>query len=211
MLNTPKIIVVLWFSFCFISCQEEKTPLPYLGNKIIENGVEKYYKVGQFEHLNQDSIIINNAKMADYIYVVDFFFTSCPSICPKVMKEMLKINEATKNEPMVKLVSFTIDPKRDNVAKLKFYADNLDVDHNKWYFLTGDKEKTYALAETYFMPTPREDASVPGGFDHSGKLILVDKEGHVRSFSEGTDPSETPKIINDINRLIAEYKEKPTK
>ena len=116
---------------------------------------------------------------------------------------MTKINEAVRNEAMVKLVSFTIDPKRDNVSRLKLYANNLGIDQKKWYFLTGDKEKIFALANTYFVPA-LEDPNAPGGFDHSGKIILVDKSGHVRSFSEGTDPNETPKIIKDIYRLFRE-------
>ena len=148
---------------------------------------------------------MDNASLSDYVYVADFFFTSCPSICPKVAKQMLRIYDAVKDEPMVKLVSFTIDPKRDDVKKLRLYAENLGVDHNKWYFLTGDKDATLELANTYFVAA-FEDADAPGGFDHSGKILLVDKEGHIRSFSEGTDPENTPKIMEDINKLVAGYK-----
>jgi protein SCO1/2 len=149
-------------------------------------------------------MLMTNQSLKDYIYVADFFFTSCPSICPKVMKEMMRIYESVKDDPQVKLVSFTIDPKRDDVRKLRLYADNLGIDHTKWYFLTGDKEATFALANTYFVAA-LEDPTAPGGFDHSGKIILVDKEGHIRSFSEGTDPENTPKIIADIKTLSASY------
>ncbi|MBK9734604.1 MAG: SCO family protein [Saprospiraceae bacterium] len=199
-----------YFFLCLIiiglnNCKVPEKPLPYLGQTIIENGKEIHHTVGTFECYNQDSLLIDNKALSEYIYVADFFFTSCPSICPKVMKEMTKINEALRNEAMVKLVSFTIDPKRDNVSRLKLYANNLGIDQKKWYFLTGDKEKIFALANTYFVPA-LEDPDAPGGFDHSGKIILVDKSGHVRSFSEGTDPNETPKIIKDIYRLLEEYK-----
>jgi protein SCO1/2 len=148
---------------------------------------------------------MTNEDFKDVIYVADFFFTSCPSICPRVSKEMLKIYNAVKDDPQVKLVSFTIDPVRDTPHRLKLYADNLKVDHQKWYFLTGDKDATFKLADTYFV-TAYEDADVPGGFDHSGKIILIDKDGHVRSYSEGTEPQSTPKLIEDIKILSDSYK-----
>lgn len=201
-----KISLLILLSLCtHLSCNTKNGDLPYLGQIVIENGVEIHHKVGQYAHLNQDSVLIDNKKMSEYIYIADFFFTSCPSICPKVMKEMTKIYDAVKNEPMVKLVSFTLDPKRDDVARLKLYASNLNVDHNKWYFLTGDKDATLELANTFFVAA-FEDADAPGGFDHSGKILLIDKEGHVRSFSEGTDPENTPKIIADVQILLESYK-----
>jgi len=189
----------------FSSCNQHSGDLPYLGQTVVENGKEIHHKVGQFAHFNQDSVLIDNKKMSEYIYIADFFFTSCPSICPKVMKEMTKIYDAVKDEPSVKLISFTLDPKRDDVAKLKLYANNLGIDHNKWYFLTGDKDATLELANTFFVAA-FEDADAPGGFDHSGKILLIDKEGHVRSFSEGTDPENTPKIIADVAKLLESYK-----
>jgi protein SCO1/2 len=199
------LLCVLPLSFIvFLSCNTSTNNLPYLGQSYSENGKEIHHKVGQFSHYNQDSVLMTNQSLRDYIYVADFFFTSCPSICPKVMKEMMRIYEAVKDDPQVKLVSFTIDPKRDDVRKLRLYADNLGIDHTKWYFLTGDKEATFALANTYFVAA-LEDPTAPGGFDHSGKIILVDKDGHIRSFSEGTDPENTPKIIADIKTLSASY------
>jgi protein SCO1 len=196
--------ILLVFTLLLAACKNNE-PLPYLGQTTVENGKEIHHKVGQFSHYSQDSVLMDNAALSEYIYVADFFFTSCPSICPKVAKQMLRIYESVKDEPMVKLVSFTIDPKRDDAKKLKLYADNLGVDHNKWYFLTGDKDATLELANTYFVAA-FEDADAPGGFDHSGKILLVDKEGHIRSFSEGTDPENTPKIMEDIKKLVASYK-----
>lgn len=198
------VILLLAFFATMISCKPQQNELPYLGQTVMEDGKEIHHQVGKFSHWNQDSVLMTNASLKDHIYVADFFFTSCPSICPKVMKQMLRIYEAVKDDPQVKLVSFTIDPKRDNVGKLRLYADNLGIDHDKWYFLTGDKDATLELANTYFVAA-FEDASAPGGFDHSGKILLVDKEGHIRSFSEGTDPENTPKIIEDIKKLSKSY------
>ncbi|MFZ1703595.1 MAG: SCO family protein [Saprospiraceae bacterium] len=192
-------LIVSMFLF---SC--ETKPLPYLGNTIIEDGKPIYHNVGHFTYLNQDSVLISDTTLSNYVYVADFFFTSCPSICPKVMKEMLRIHESFKGDDRVKLVSFTIDPKRDNVARLKMYATNMEADTRYWHFLTGDKDKTLDLAGNFFVAAI-EDPTAPGGFDHSGKIVLVDKSGHVRSFTEGTEPDDTPKFIADIYTLLKEY------
>ena len=148
---------------------------------------------------------MTNTDFENHIQVADFFFTSCPSICPKVMKEMYKIYEAVSDDQQIKLVSFTIDPKRDTPETLKIYADNLGINHDKWLFLSGDKEETFELANSYFV-SALEDPEAPGGFDHSGKIILVDKKGHIRSFTEGTDPSTTDQFIKDIKKLSDSYK-----
>jgi protein SCO1 len=200
----PTIIFLVAMISVFTGCIPESGQLPYLGQKQIENGKEKYHTIRPFEYINQDSILISDKTLSEYIYVVDFFFTSCPSICPKVMKEMTRIYDAFKDEPRVKLVSFTIDPKRDDVPRLKLYADNLGIDHSKWFFLTGDKEETFVLANDFFV-VALEDPEAPGGFDHSGKIILVDKAGHVRSFTEGTESERTPAFINDIRKLLKSY------
>lgn len=196
--------LLLLVVFILAGCKEKTEELPYLGNTDMVDGKQVYHTVGMINHYNQDSVLMTNQDFKDVIYIADFFFTSCPSICPKVMKEMLKIYEAVKDNPNVKLVSFTIDPERDTPQRLKLYSDNLGIDHNKWYFLTGDKDATFALADTYFV-TAYEDADSPGGFDHSGKIILVDKSGHVRSYSEGTEPQSTPKLIEDIKKLADSY------
>ncbi|MFZ1750891.1 MAG: SCO family protein [Saprospiraceae bacterium] len=209
MKNISRFLYSVALISMIISCKDT-SELPYLGQASIVDGVEVKHTVGQFSHYNQDSVLMTNKDFEEYVYVADFFFTSCPSICPTVAKEMLKIYDAFKSEPLVKLVSFTIDPVRDDVNKLRLYADNLGVAHDKWYFLTGDKEATFALANTYFVAA-LEDPTAPGGFDHSGKIILVDKKGHVRSFSEGTDPESTPKLIADIQKLLNTYRPNPSK
>lgn len=192
------------FILSLSSCQEDNKPLPFIGQKKIVDGKEVHHKVPDWTYINQDSTTVTNSDLADYIYITDFFFTSCPSICPKVMKQMLLLQEEFKNEPMVKLVSFTLDPKRDTPKALSAYAKNIGADTDKWWFLVGEKEATFDLANEYFV-VAYEDKDVPGGFDHSGKILLVDKKGHIRSFSEGTDPSTTPKMIKDTRKLISSY------
>jgi protein SCO1/2 len=199
-----KVLLLLAIFLFVFSCKEDNVPLPYLGKTTEENGITQYHTIPDWEYTNQDSVLIKNTDLEDYVYLVDFFFTSCPSICPRVAKEMLKIYDNFESEESVKLVSFTIDPKRDTPSKLKLYANNLGVNSDKWMFLTGDKDATFDLANEYFI-VAYEDADSPGGFDHSGKIILIDKAGHIRSFSEGTDPSTTDKLISDTKKLLSEY------
>jgi protein SCO1/2 len=190
--------------YCVGCADSQPTSLPILGKKKLVDGNEVDHVIPDWKFLNQDSNLVSNKDLSNVVYVSDFFFRSCPTICPKTMKEMKRIYTEFEDNPQVKLISFTIDPKRDTPSKLKEYASNLEVNDKKWWFLHGDKEETYDLALEYFN-TAYEDADVPGGFNHSGKLILTDRNGHIRSFSEGTDPSETPKLIRDINILLKEY------
>lgn len=190
--------------YCLGCADQAPKTLPILGKKKIIEGQEVNHTIPNWEFMNQDSAMVTNKDLADVVYITDVFFRSCPTICPKTMREMKRIYTEFEDNPQVKLVSFTIDPVRDTPAKLKEYAANLEVDTKKWWFLHGEKEETYDLALDYFN-TAYEDSDVPGGFNHSGKLILTDKNGHIRSFSEGTDPEETPKLIKDIKILLKEY------
>ena len=208
MIKSSNSSIILLTSICFlIACKggKDSDNLPYLGNKNMVNGKEVLHTVRPFTYLNQDSITVTNDSLKEVIYIADFFFTSCPSICPRVMKQMLRLHDHFKNVKGVKLVSFTLDPKRDNVTRLATYASNLGVTRDKWLFLTGDKDFTLDLADDYFVAA-LEDPTAPGGFDHSGKIILVDKEGHVRSFCEGTEPETIPGFIKDVEKLLNEQK-----
>lgn len=197
-------LLAIIFTF-WIGCGEPAPKsLPILGKKKIVEGIEVNHTIPDWKFMNQDSNMVTNKDLSDVIYITDVFFRSCPTICPKTMREMKRIYTEFEDNPQVKLVSFTIDPVRDSPALLKKYASNLEVNTDKWWFLHGDKEETYDLALDYFN-TAYEDSDIPGGFNHSGKLILTDKNGHIRSFSEGTDPDETPKLIRDIKTLLKEY------
>lgn len=198
------------FSFAIvlqISCGTE-TPdfkLPILGNMDFVNGDTIYHTIPDFSFIDQDSQIITNKTFEGQAYVVDFFFISCPSICPKTTKQMLRIHDRFKNTDGISLVAHSIDPKRDTVAALKKYAHNLDVSSQKWHFLTGDKDELLDIADDYFN-SAFEDADAPGGFDHSGRFILVDKNRHIRSFCDGTDPGDVDRFMEDIQKLLDEDK-----
>lgn len=178
-------------------------PLPILGEVDVVDGDTIRHKIPPFDFINQDSQSVTNATFSDKAYVADFFFISCPTICPKTTKQMLRIHDEFKSNPKLELVAHTIDPKRDNVEALSNYSRNLGVTSDKWHFVTGDKDELYEIADDYFS-IAIEDPDAPGGFDHSGRLILVDKDGHVRSFCNGTEPSDVDRFMEDIENLLNE-------
>jgi len=183
------------------------TPLPYIGPSKIVNGDTLYHSIPTFKFVNQNKDTVTNNDLLGSIYVADFFFLSCPSICPKVKIEMLKVYDEFINEPNFKMVSHTMDPDRDTPEKLKTYAKNLDVNTNKWMFLTGDKYELMELSNDGYFVAAMEDKTAPGGFDHSGRIMLIDKKGHIRGYSLGTKPNETPGLIKKIKQLLKEKNE----
>jgi len=192
-------IVIFLFS-CGGNSNSEK--LPILGEKYEENGQTVYHKIPDFAFINQDSAVITNETIGDRAYVVDFFFTSCPTICPKVKQQMIRLYDKY-NEESLFLLSHSIDTKRDTVARLKEYADKIDIESNRWSLVTGEKEDIYEIADDYFS-VAIEDADAPGGFDHSGRLILVDRNRYVRAFCNGTDEEEVTVFMEQIDQLLAE-------
>lgn len=183
------------------ACEPES--LPILGKREVVNGDTVYHAIPDFRFVDQDSQEVTNATFAGKAYVVDFFFISCPTICPKVKKQMLRIYEQYQDEDRLAFLSHTIDPKRDTVARLNLYATNLGVSSERWHLVTGDKDSIYGIADDYFS-IAIEDPTAPGGFDHSGRLILVDANRHIRSFCDGTDPEDVDRFMKDIDLLLKE-------
>ena len=196
------LIVILSYS-----CKSDNTakgPLPIYGEKTIENGDTIFYEIPEFVFTDQGRNSVSNASLSNHIYLTDFFFTSCPTICPIVKKQMLRIYDKYEDNPHVKLVSHTLDPKRDTPEKLDIYAQKLKVSNDKWLFLTGDKDSLIDMSAKYFI-SAYEDDDAPGGIDHSGLVVLVDKKGHIRASAQGTDPDDMTELLLDIDRLLMEY------
>lgn len=203
--------VVLILAYACSVKQEER--LPILGRKEVQTKMVEgkevldtvYHTIGNFSFINQDSIVITQEDFKDKVYVADFFFTSCPTICPIMKSEMLRVYEAFRENDDVLILSHTIDPEFDTVALLKDYAERLGVDdHKKWHFVTGEKEDIYEIGQSSYMVTAMEDEEEPGGFLHSGAFILVDKHRRVRGIYDGTKELEVNKLINDIPLLLEE-------
>lgn len=199
-----KKIIIYIIIFSGLSCRDTHSKLPYLGNPVIEDHKKVYPVVSDFAFIDQDSNIVNNQTFAGKIYVTDFVFLSCPSICPKMTREMLNIYKHFQNDERVLFLSHTIDPERDTIPRLKSYAQNLGVLSSKWHFVTGNQDSIFHLAEKSYYSTAYPDSTAPGGFTHSGGLLLIDKDRHIRGVYNGTDADETSRLINDITILLKE-------
>ncbi len=197
-----RLLVFLALSLLFFACRQEPKPLPRLGNIEVQNGDTLYHRISDITMTDQDSQLFRVSNFPDKLLIGDFFFTSCPSICPKVQKQMLRLYDRYKDDDRVLLISHTIDQRNDSVAVLNRYAKNLEVDTDKWKFVTGEKDSIYYLAGQYFVAA-MEDPSAPGGFDHSGRIILVDRDRHVRGYCEGTDPESVTAFFATVDQLLA--------
>jgi protein SCO1/2 len=198
-------ILIVSASLVFSSCvRPRETKLPVLGQKEISGSDTIYHTIGKFKFVDQDSSIITNETVKNKIYVADFFFTSCRTICPVMKTQMLRVYESVKDDPNVLLISHTIDPEYDTVDLLHDYANRLGVETDKWHFLTGNKDSIYYIAQTGYFATAMEDQDEPGGFIHSGAFLLVDKQGRIRGKYDGTSEEDVNKLLKDISILEKE-------
>ena len=191
-----------------ISCQgsgDENNELPIYGRREVVDNDTVYHKIADFAFVDQDSAWVTPETFTDKIFVADFFFTSCPTICPIMKTQMLRVYEVYENDPEVAFLSHSIDPEHDTVAVLKEFSDRLGVKSDKWHFITGKKEDILRHGQTSYMVTAMEDASEPGGFIHSGAFILVDKDMRIRGIYDGTKEDQVDKLIKDIEVLENEY------
>jgi protein SCO1/2 len=170
--------------------------------------------VPAFELTDQNDKKISDKDYLGKVYVVEFFFSTCPTICPKMNQSMLQLQEAFYGNPNFGLASITIDPEHDTAAVLKEHADLLGVKHYNWHFLTGNKEYIYNLANKGFNLYAGENNKAAGGFEHSGLFALVDKEGKIRCrkdtqgnpilYYDGLEASGVEAIKEDIKKLLEE-------
>ncbi|MDQ3050050.1 MAG: SCO family protein [Bacteroidota bacterium] len=162
-------------------------------------GDTTYHTIASFELIAHDSSVFTDKNLEGKIYIADFFFATCQTICPKMSMQMKRVQEAYKEDPDVILISHTVDPDRDNVNSLSSYATEYGAIKGKWFFLTGEKKEIYDLARhSYFLAAMPGDGG-PDDFIHSEKLVLVDKNKRIRGFYNGTD-------YEDVNLLIDEIK-----
>ncbi len=209
-----KYFVVVLLLFMLGSCSQNTDRLPILGERdTIKRMIEGkevvdtvYHTIPDFKFINQEGDTVTAQNLKDKIYVADFFFTTCPTICPVMKKQMLKVYDKIKGQPDVAIVSHTIDPQHDTPAVLKQYASDLGVkDAKQWMFVTGEREKIYDIGEHHYLVVAGADSTAPGGYIHSGAFILIDKEKRVRGMYNGTDDEGTKRLLADIERLKAEY------
>ena len=172
--------------------------LPYFG-ATAESG--KHHKILPFKLTDQRGLIITNDSLKGKIYVADFFFTTCKTICPEMTTQMHRAYKIFLNDPSVSFVSHTVDPEFDTREVLAAYAERLNAQSGKWYFLTGDKKEIYDLARTaYFVSDTKGDGGSED-FVHTQNFALVDKQQHIRGYYDGTDSLQINKLISDVEKL----------
>jgi protein SCO1/2 len=187
-----------------LACTQKVRRLPILGTPEITLNDTIYPTISYFEFINQDSQIVTSNGFKNKIYIADFIFLSCPTICPKMTSELKSVYETFKNNDEIMFISHTIDPLNDSVFELKEYANNLAIDHKKWLFVTGNKDSIYNLAEQGYFSKAYQDQTAPGGYVHSGGFLLVDKKKQIRGVYDGTNHLETKRLISDIKTLLLE-------
>jgi protein SCO1 len=164
-----------------------------------------YHTIPDFAFVSQYGDTVTAAATTGKIYVADFFFTTCPTICPKMKTQLKRVYERFQANPNVLLLSHTIDPTHDSVAVLRTYADQLGVKKgSNWFFVTGNREKIFDLAQTGYNVSAQADSSAPGGAVHSGAFILVDTQRRIRGIYDGTTEKGTEQLMVDMEKLLKE-------
>ncbi len=188
--------------------------IPKIVNKLITPQLVTIGKVPSFEFTNQDEAQISNLFYTDKVYVVEFFFTTCPTICPKMNENMVTIQNEFYANLDFGIASFSINPKHDTPKILKQYAKDHGATLKNWNFMTGNQDAIYELANNGFSLYAGENSNAEGGFEHSGMFALIDKQGNIRSrldeygnpiaFYDGLDPKGVKMIKEDIAILLKE-------
>ncbi len=197
-----KGLLLLVLSFLvLVSCRNEVSSLPVLTDPH-DNSSRTPIQIPSFSFTDQNYQTVTEKTFEGKIYVADFIFLSCPTICPKMNMEMLKVYKAFENDQRVLFLSHTIDPENDSIPRLQAFAKNLGVSNHKWHFVTGNVDSIYRLAEKSYFTTVYPDSADAKNFIHGGGLLLVDKDRHIRGVYDGTSEAETEKLIKDIKLLL---------
>ena len=166
--------------------------------------VKKYHTIAPFYMTNQNGETISEQDYDNSIYVADFFFTTCPSICPIMTKNMYALQQRLSPYPAVKLLSFSVTPEIDSVEQLKRYAIENKVNDSRCNFVTGSKKEIYQLARKYYLVVKEDGDGGPHDMIHTENFVLVDKQKRIRGYYDGTQAAAMDDILRDIAILIAE-------
>ncbi len=215
------LCAAILFSFALISCtngaatnenttEEPSSGLPYIGfhetDITVVDGVQQtdtvYHVVPSYTLMAQDSSTFTNERVKNKVHVANFFFTSCPAICPAMIAQMQRLQNNTGDIEELTFLSHTIDPRRDSIPKLRAYIAEKNIDTKNWYFLYGDKKYVHDLGIEGYMVNAMEDEAAAGGFLHSEHFVLIDREGHIRGLYTGTDTDEVDRLEKDIRKLL---------
>ena len=198
-------------SFYYVNKPIETLPIyspSMVSKELVEENIQfikKYHKIKDFSMKNQNGETITQEFYNDKIYVADFFFTTCPTICPIMTENMGYVQEKIKNDSDVLLLSFSVTPEIDSVEKLKKYALEKNVIDSKWNLVTGNKKDIYNLARTSYLVAKTNGDGGKYDMIHTENFVLVDKEKRIRGFYDGTNSKEMNQLLNDIKILKNSY------
>ncbi len=206
------VLIALFLFGCGGKGSQNKE-LPILGIPRIEvNGASVdtiYHHIEDFQFLNQNQDTISEEKVKGKIFVADFFFTSCPTICPQMKKQLMRVYEKYAVNDQFLILSHTIDPKYDTPEVLNDYAEKLGVSAKTWHFLTGQPmNEVYRHAKNSYMVVAEQDEKAAGGFAHGGQFLLVDSELRIRGVYDGTLAEQVDVLMEDIELLLGQLKSK---
>lgn len=166
----------------------------------------KYHKIADFSMINQNGKTITQDDYKDKIYVADFFFTTCQTICPIMTDHMVKIQDAIANDDEVMLLSYSVTPQIDDVAQLKKYAIEKGVNDKKWNLVTGDKKEIYELARKSYLAVKEDGNGDQYDMIHTENFMLIDKKQQIRGYYDGTQADDIERLLEDIKVLKADKK-----
>ena len=186
-----------------------KQPLPIyqpamVSEELVDSTIQhqlKYHKIADFSLTNQNGETITQDNYKDKIYVADFFFTTCQTICPVMTKNMGQIQDAIVDDEDIMLLSHSVTPKIDSVAQLKKYAIEKGVIDRKWNLVTGDKKQIYELARKSYLAVKTDGNGDEYDMIHTENFMLIDKKRQIRGFYDGTKPEDIERILEDIETL----------
>jgi len=212
-----KIAYLLIATFSFFACNnsekeltnDHKLLLPVFGDKKsagIGSMDTIYHSIGNFKLINQEKDTVSQQTIENKIYVADFFFATCQSICPQMSTGLIRVQDAFKNDSDFLILSHTVNPEHDTSEVLFAYAGKYGAIKNKWHFLTGNKQTIYVLAKNDYLVNAFEDDGSPEGFLHSELFLLIDKQKRIRGMYDGTDSIAVNKLIEDVKLLKTEGK-----
>ena len=208
-----KLLYFVLISIILQSCSNQSdSKLPILGNREpVERIIDGktvidtiYQTISPFSYLNQDSVAVTDKDFDGKIYIADFFFTSCNTICPIMHRNMLDVYKKFKDNPKVKFLSHSIDIKYDLPSRLKIYATKLGVEGNQWEFVHGSRDSIFNIAAKNYLVSAFEDSSDPQGLVHQGWFILVDTKKQLRGAYDGTKADQVKQLMEDMDKLLRE-------
>ncbi|MDQ1150782.1 SCO family protein [Sphingobacterium zeae] len=176
--------------------------LPYYGENFLEIKKGEAKHIGAFEFSNQEGKLISSEFVKGKVWIACYFFTSCPTICPKMIAGMGDIQEEFSDEHQLRMVSFTVDPDRDTPAVLKEYANIRNINTVQWNLVTGRKKDLYRYARKDLKIMATDGDGGPQDFIHSDRIVLIDQSGYARGYYDGTEAADIKQLIKDIKKLL---------